>query len=149
MKWIGWGLSIVMAIVCAIVYHAGRQEAIADRTEAEAAVQRQRDTVDAALEAAGGGIPAKQERLAAEQDKVAALERQLADLKARKIDLNDRLDRLAAANEALLDRTAEANDQHEDREAAIRDTQAKLATLEEQIVLLRQAVRRVTPFTEL
>ena len=149
MKWIGWALSAVLAIVCAVVYHSGNQQANAFQQDAEAQMQAQRDKVDVALTAASEGIPAKQERLAAETAKKDGLQAQLQDLEQKNSDLTGRLDHLSEDNDALRQRMEQTTDAHQENEEEIRQAQAKLATVERQIGLLRQAVRRVTPAAEL
>ncbi len=149
MKWIGWAFALVLALVAVAVHQAGSKQTAARSRQAAAQIEEKQQKVDAIFAKAEKGVGNGETRLREETRKAEALVKQRDELAERRASLNAKRNTLMADADSLRDAKEAALSQRTESVADIRQVQRNLASLEQQIRLLKKALRSVTAPAEL
>ena len=149
MKWLGWVVAVIMVVVLFIVRDSGNRRLGQETAKADGIIAAKQAEVDLIFEKASTEIPPAEARLKQETAKKQKLESDRDRLVASRNDLEQQVELFQRKTDQLKDEKQMTATERQERVEDIRGIQPKIARVEKQLQILKQAIRSVTEGVEL
>ena len=149
MKWLGWVVAVIMVVVLFIVRDSGNRRLGQEKAKADGIIAAKQAEVDRIFEKASTKIPPAEARLKQETAKKQKLESDRDRLVASRNDLEQQVELFQRKTDQLKDEKQMTATERQESVEEIRGIQPKIARVEKQLQILKQAISSVTEGVEL
>ncbi len=149
MKWLGWVVAVIMVVVLFIVRDSGNRRLGQEKAKADGIIAAKQAEVDLIFEKASTEIPPAEARLKQETAKKQKLESDRDRLVASRNDLEQQVELFQRKTDQLKDEKQMTATERQESVEEIRGIQPKIARVEKQLQILKQAISSVTEGVEL
>jgi len=144
MRWIGWMLSALMAVIFVAIYHTKTGEVAETKASVNSQIQTKTQEIDRILSVAEESLAPLEKRKKEEVAKTAELQNAHGELSNKKATLESSISQLNAAIETLTTAKDDAKRSRQDNRAEIAELQKKNTLLEKQVRALGKAIESVS-----